>query len=95
MGFQKKLPKLIAYRDYKKFPDAVNNFAFGLSNFKKTISNIFDKHAPIKQKYLRDNEAPFMTKELHREIMKRSICKKLLRTAKNVYFSILRHKKSS
>ena len=80
MGFQKKLPKIITYRDYKKFDNAtfrddVNNFAsdqFDVSNFTETIFNIFDKHAPIKQKYLRPNEAPFMTKELHREIMKRS-----------------------
>ena len=43
-----------------------------ISNFKETIFNIFDKHDPIKQKYLRANEAPFMTKELHREIMERS-----------------------
>ena len=80
MGFQKNLPKIIAYCDYKKFDiakfrDDVKNFAFDqfdVSNFKETIFNIFDKHAPIKQKYLRANEAPFMTKELHGEIMKRS-----------------------
>ena len=80
MGLQKKLPKIIAYRDYKKFDDAkfrddVNNFAFDqfdICNLKETICNIFEKHAPIKQKYLRANEAPFMTKEFHREIMKRS-----------------------
>ena len=80
MGFQKKLPKIITYRDYKKFDNAkfrddVKNFAFDqfdVSNFKETILNIFDKHAPIKQKYLRANEAPFVTKELHKEIMKRS-----------------------
>ena len=60
MGFQKKLTKIIAYRDSKKFDNAkfrddVNNFAFDqfdVSNFKETIFNIFDKHAPIKQKYL-------------------------------------------
>ena len=89
MGFQKKLPKIITYRDYKKFDNArfrdyVNNFGFDnldVSNFKETISNIFDKHAPIKQKYLRANEAPFMAKELHREIMKRSrLHNKFLRT---------------
>ena len=79
MGFQKKLPKII-YRDYKKFDNAklrddFNNFAFDqfdVSNFKEKIFNIFDEHAPIKQKYLRANEAPFMTKQLHRETMKRS-----------------------
>ena len=119
-GFQKKLPKIITYRDYKKFDNAkfrddVNNFAFDkldVSNFNETIFNIFDKNAPITEKYLRANEAPFMTKELHREIMKRSrlgnnflktksqenrlkynkqrnFCKKLLRTAKKLYFNNL------
>ena len=79
MGFQKKLPKIITYYDYKKFDNAkfcddVNNFTFDrfdVSNFKETIFNIFDKHAPIKQKYLRANDIPFMTKELHRKFMKR------------------------
>ena len=55
--------------------DDVNNFAFDqfdISIYKETIFNILDKYAPIKQKYLRVNEAPFMTKELHRAIMKRS-----------------------
>ena len=95
--------------------DDVNNFAFDqfdISIYKETIFNILDKYAPIKQKYLRVNEAPFMTKELHRAIMKRSrlrnnflgtksqedrskynrqrsLCKKLLRTTKTLYFSIL------
>ena len=60
MGFQKKLPKIIAYRDYKKFDNAkfrddVNNFAFDqfdISNFKKTIFNIFEI---MKRLRLRDN----------------------------------------
>ena len=50
MGFQKKLPKITAYSDYKKFDNAkfrdyVNNFAFDqfdVGNFKETIFNIFD-----------------------------------------------------
>ena len=58
MGFQRKLPKIIAYHDYKKidnakFLDDVNNFIFDqfeVGNFKETIFNIFDKNAPIKQK---------------------------------------------
>ena len=60
--------------DNAKFHDDVNNFAFDqfdISNFKETIFNIFDKHIPIKQKYLQENEVSFMKKELHREIMKR------------------------
>ena len=43
-----------------------------------------NKHAPLKRKYVRANEAPFMTKELHKAIMKRSkLRKKFLRTQTN------------
>ena len=65
---------------------------------------IFNKHAPIKKKNVCANEAPFMTKELHRAIMKRlglrnkfmkttSIIDrknyKLLRSTKKSYFNKL------
>ena len=40
--------------------------------FKESIFCIFNKLAPIRKKYLRANEAPFITKELHNAIMKRS-----------------------
>ena len=33
--------------------------------------SFFNKHAPVRKKYLRANEVPFMTKELHNAIMKR------------------------
>ena len=119
MGFQKKLPKIIAYRDHKKidnaeFRDDVNNFAFDqfdvitsrkqyltyLINMLKLNKNIFAY------------EAPFMTKEFHRKNMKKSrlrnnflraksqedrlkynkqriFCKKLVGTAKKLYFNNL------
>ena len=44
-----------------------------IKSFKETILSVFNKYAPIKKKYIRANEAPFMTKNLHKEIMKRSI----------------------
>ena len=80
MGFQKLKTKIIAYRDYKNFDNAkfgydivtptsnVDNFGM----YKSTIFNIFNRHVPIKKKYIRANEAPFMSKELHKAIMKRS-----------------------
>ena len=43
-----------------------------LGVLKESIFCIFNKHAPIRNKYLRANEAPFMTKELHNAIRKRS-----------------------
>ena len=33
---------------------------------------VLNKHAPIKEKIVRGNEAPFMTKELSKTIIKRS-----------------------
>ena len=78
--FQKRELKLIKYRDYKNFDNnkfrseiLKRNFNYtDLRTFKETVFNIFNKYAPIKRKYVRANEAPFMTKELHKAIMKRS-----------------------
>ena len=49
---------------------SLNEADLGL--FKESILCIINKHAPIRKKYLRANEALFMTKELHNAIMKRS-----------------------
>ena len=70
----------IKYRDYKNFDNnkfrseiLKRNFNYtDLRTFKETVFNIFNKYAPIKRKYVRPDEAPFMTKELHKAIMKRS-----------------------
>ena len=69
------------YRNYKSYDSDVfrseiqtfcplNETDLGL--FKESIFCIFNKHAPIRKKCLCANEAPFMTKELHNAIMKRS-----------------------
>ena len=41
-------------------------------DFYSLLKTITDKHAPIKQKEVRDNNAPFMIKELRKAIMDRS-----------------------
>ena len=43
-----------------------------LDTFKETVFFIFNKHVQMKRKYVRANETPFMTKELHKAILKRS-----------------------
>ena len=68
MGFSKSKPRIIICRDYKKF----NSNAFRSEIFKDSILRIFNKHVPIKKKYLLANEAPFVTKEIHVAFMKRS-----------------------
>ena len=72
LGFQKLKPQVITYRNYKNF----NNDRFqadiktcgfdtkDINSFKETILSVFNKYAPIKKKYVRANEARFMTKKL-------------------------------
>ena len=83
----KKLkPIQIQYRNYKSYDE--NNFLSDLSNSELITSKddpdkmyneltmnfikILDKHAPIKHKIVRGNNADFMNKELQKAIMKRS-----------------------
>ena len=79
----KQGPTLVKYRDYKKFNDA--HFRQDLQN---NISNISDEtchdtfqtafidtlnmHAPIKSKYVRANNPPFINRSLSKAIMTRS-----------------------
>ena len=43
-----------------------------LKTFKEIVFSLLNKHAPMKRKYVRANEAPFMKKELYKAIMRRS-----------------------
>ena len=43
-----------------------------LVEFTSTVLSVFDKHAPIKRKYIRANNSALMTKELGAAIMQRS-----------------------
>ena len=59
-------------------PNSDNDIVTAISNVdnfgmhKSTIFDIFNRHVLIKKRYIRANEAPFMSKELHKTIMKRS-----------------------
>ena len=80
MNFQKQKPKIIVYRDYKRFDNNafrhdIEKCSFNradLKTFNETLLCIFNKYTRMKRKYVRANEVPFMTKELHKAIMKRS-----------------------
>ena len=83
-SFKKKKPKIISYRNYKKFSNTsfrnelmeqlnnkdINNIDY--QEFDNIVMDILNKHAPIKQKYIRANEAPFMNKDYKKAIMVRS-----------------------
>ena len=74
IGFQKLPPKIVKNFDNENFRPDISKFDFDASDlegFKNTIFCMFNKHVPIKRKYICANEAPFMTKELHKAIMKR------------------------
>ena len=75
---------MINYRDYRKFLNEefraqldyeiskhdINNMEY--QHFLNIFIEVINKHAPIKEKYLRSNQGRFITKNLHKAIMKRS-----------------------
>ena len=79
-GFIKRGPKIVIYRDYSKFH--VNDFRRALkdslnevngndtdfSKFNGRVETVLNEHAPIKKKYVRANDGPFMTKALRKAI---------------------------
>ena len=83
-SFKKAPPKVVSYRDYKNFSQLyfrselqqclMKYDMFELSNgdFVRIFMDIFDRHAPLKLKYVRSNQVPFMTKELRKAGMTRS-----------------------
>ena len=42
------------------------------STFSDVFRSVLDRHAPLKRKIIRGNQAPFMTKQLSKVIMNRS-----------------------
>ena len=47
-----------------------NDLEFDL--FKGVLNEAIQRHAPIKQRYVRENQAPFINKTINKEIMKRT-----------------------
>ena len=114
----KQRPSVITYRKFKKFSNIefmkdleehltkfehFNNIPSNL--FNETVNTILEKHAPTKKKYMRANQAPFITKTLSKEIMKISrlrnkfpntksdIDRKLYNKQRNYVASLLRKEK--
>ena len=79
--FTKSIAKEIIYRDFKKFNEQCfnNDLCTELSSnsirsydlFKNIFLNTLNKHAPIKKKMLRANNAPYITKAPRKTITKR------------------------
>ena len=82
--YSKADPIQIQYRNYKNFDpilfreelrNNLNNDIMSRDNyndFQNSLCNVLDKYAPVKKKYLRAYDPPFMTKYLRKMIMNRS-----------------------
>ena len=78
-------PKTIYYRDYKKFNlqefrrelrnELRKTVVLGYAHFEQIFLTVLEKHAPIKQRLVKANNKPFMTKVLRKAIMRRSFLK--------------------
>ena len=79
--YNKQKPK-IQYRKYKSFSNeafmheferALARFSqISFGTFKSTVDNILQKHAPIKKRYVRSNQASFINSKIHKEVMRRT-----------------------
>ena len=84
--YKKQGPNIIRYRSYRNFNNELfineveNNVSENYSQecnlefeiFKDKVGYILEKHAPIKKRYIRANQAPFIDKTISKHIMKRS-----------------------
>ena len=79
--FQNTEPKLLNYRDFKRFSpqvfeDDLSEALIGCGDSYDKFENIFtsklNKHAPKKREWVRGNHKPHINKELRKAIMKRS-----------------------
>ena len=82
--FQKQSPVTIKYRDYKNMNkddfskdlqeklNCIDNNNLTYDNFESVFLEVLNNHIPMKEKFVRANNAPFMTKALSKAIMTRS-----------------------
>ena len=85
-NFRKLEPKIINYRNYRYFSNdrfkekvtselskvVLENSDKGFHKFLDVRKDILNIYAPLKKKYIRGNNSPFMTRTLSNEIMKSS-----------------------
>ena len=98
-SFQRLQPRIINYRDYRRFQNdvfreellsellnvSIGENEEGFSNFLDICKKHVNYHAPCKQKYAQGNNLPFMNKTLSKEIMKRTRFRNKFLKNKNDY----------
>ena len=96
MYYAKQKPSIVHYRKFTNFcNDSIikdtellllklcdqQNVPFKI--LKESVNITLDKHTPLKKRYVRANQSPFMNKKLSTEIMKRSRLRKKFLNTKN------------
>ena len=80
-SYRKLSPKIIKNRDYRYFSNenfresllqGLSSINIPFESFLPTRSNVLDKEAPRKKKYVSGNHSPFMNKTLSKAIMLRT-----------------------
>ena len=98
MYYAKQKPSIVHYTKFKNFcnDSFIKDTELLLSKLcdqqivpfkilKESVNITLDKHAPLKKRYARANNSPFMNKKLSKEIMKRSrLRKKILNTKSDI-----------
>ena len=69
-----------------------DNPEINYDNLVQVLGSIIEKHAPLKQKIVRGNEAPFMNKELKQAIYRRSRLINITRNQQLKIRTIIRNK---
>ena len=84
--YKKQRPNIIRYRNYRNFNNEYfindvqssilreysQNETLEYELFRRKVDYVLEKHAPIKKRYVRANQAPFIDKTINKHIMKRS-----------------------
>ena len=97
-------PKVKYYRAYKHFNEQIFKSELQIAlngegiqtydQFEKKFMEVLEKHAPLKKKTLRANDAPYMTKTLRKAMMKRTELANKYNKSKNMqdYNNFRKHK---
>ena len=95
--YKKQRPNIVRYRDYRNFDNEIfmsdikngifqkysQNQFLEFECFKRKIDCSLEKHAPLKKRYVRANQAPFIDKNISKHIMKRSRLRNKFLNSKN------------
>ena len=83
-SFDKQKPNVVNYWDYKNFRaetfrqelqtelDDIDVQCLTYASFQDTFLRVLDKHAPMKKRYIRANDSPFMNRTLRKAFMVRT-----------------------